>query len=100
MRTRTRLLRNTAQEEATIQRGIASDPDTFELFDAATLSSARTTLPPATYAALVRRRGPQKAATKEPISLRLDRDLLDRLRASGPGWQRRANDLLRKAVFE
>lgn len=41
----------------------------------------------------VRKRGPEK--TKEAISIRLDQDVVDRLRASGPGWQSRVNDALR-----
>jgi len=32
------------------------------------------------------------------VSLRLERELLERLRASGAGWQSRVNDMLRKAV--
>lgn len=40
-------------------------------------------------------RGPQKAPTKELISLRIDRDVADALRASGDGWQTRANGALR-----
>ncbi len=43
-------------------------------------------------------RGPQKAATKRPISLRVDADILDSYRATGPGWQGRMNDALRKAM--
>jgi uncharacterized protein (DUF4415 family) len=31
--------------------------------------------------------------------LRLEREVVERLRASGRGWQRRANDMLRKAVL-
>jgi uncharacterized protein (DUF4415 family) len=46
----------------------------------------------------LKRRGPQKALTKAPVSIRLDRDLVQRLRQSGKGWQSRANSLLRKAV--
>jgi uncharacterized protein (DUF4415 family) len=42
-------------------------------------------------------RGPQKAPTKELISLRLDRDVVLALRATGVGWQTRANDALRAA---
>ena len=42
-------------------------------------------------------RGPQKEPTKELISLRLDRDVLAALRATGFGWQTRANDALRAA---
>lgn len=43
-------------------------------------------------------RGPQKAPTKEQVTLRLDRDVLSELRKDGPGWQPRANALLRKAL--
>ena len=43
-------------------------------------------------------RGAQKAATKRAISLRVDADVLDRYRATGPGWQGRMNDALRKAL--
>jgi uncharacterized protein (DUF4415 family) len=31
--------------------------------------------------------------------MRLDRDVIERLRASGRGWQNRANDMLKKAVL-
>lgn len=40
-------------------------------------------------------RGPQKSPTKELISLRVDRDVVDAYRATGPGWQTRANEALR-----
>jgi uncharacterized protein (DUF4415 family) len=40
-------------------------------------------------------RGAQKAPTKELISLRVDRDVVAAYRASGPGWQVRANEALR-----
>jgi uncharacterized protein (DUF4415 family) len=43
----------------------------------------------------LRRRGPQKAPKKVPISIRLSPDVAERLRASGNGWQRRADDVLR-----
>jgi uncharacterized protein (DUF4415 family) len=43
-------------------------------------------------------RGPQRAPTKRPISLRVDADVLERYRATGPGWQSRMNDALRKAM--
>jgi uncharacterized protein (DUF4415 family) len=45
-----------------------------------------------------RARGPQKLPTKQLISLRLDRDLIEHFRASGEGWQSRLNAALRKAV--
>jgi len=48
---------------------------------------------------LVRKGGrPKLANPKRPVHIRLDPDLLDRLRASGPGWQSRVNAMLRKAV--
>lgn len=40
-------------------------------------------------------RGPQKAPTKELISLRVDRDVAEALRSTGRGWQTRANEALR-----
>jgi uncharacterized protein (DUF4415 family) len=54
---------------------------------------------PKETAAAVRRyrgqRGPQKNPTKELISLRVDRDVVAAYRATGAGWQTRANDALR-----
>lgn len=47
-------------------------------------------------AAAIRKRGPAK--TKEAALIRLDFDIIEKLRASGPGWQSRANDLLRKSL--
>jgi uncharacterized protein (DUF4415 family) len=70
--------------------------------DFARARPAREVLPPALFAALTKRRpggrGPQKAPTKVAVTLRLDRDVLDRFRQSGPGWQTRINDFLRKAA--
>lgn len=40
-------------------------------------------------------RGPQKAPTKEHITIRLSPDVLKRFRASGSGWQGRIDDALR-----
>ena len=40
-------------------------------------------------------RGKQKAPTKELISLRVDRDVVEAYRATGRGWQTRANQALR-----
>lgn len=36
--------------------------------------------------------------TKEMVSLRIDRDVLDFFQAAGPGWQDRINAALRKAA--
>jgi uncharacterized protein (DUF4415 family) len=92
-----------AEEDRRINAGIAADPDTFEWTDEefAQARPASEVMPPELYQALVERRvrGPQKAPTKEMISVRLDRDLVERLRATGPGWQARINETLRKAVM-
>lgn len=57
---------------------------------------------PGETAAAIRRyrgqRGPQKSPTKELISLRVDRDVVAAYRATGQGWQTRANDALRAYV--
>ena len=45
-----------------------------------------------------RARGPQKAPTKILVSLRIDRDILERFKADGAGWQSRINAALRKAI--
>jgi uncharacterized protein (DUF4415 family) len=72
----------TPEEDAAITGAARADPDALpsgELFE--------------------RKRGrPFAEATKEKVSLRLDRDLVAHLRASGRGWQRRVNDTLRKAA--
>jgi uncharacterized protein (DUF4415 family) len=41
-----------------------------------------------------RGRGPQKRPTKRLVSLRLDPEIIERFRATGPGWQSRINDTL------
>jgi uncharacterized protein (DUF4415 family) len=43
-------------------------------------------------------RGPQKAATKEVVTIRLSRDVVERLRATGPGWQTRVDTALRQWI--
>ena len=48
--------------------------------------------------ALSKHRGPQKKPTKTLLSLRVDRDVIEAYRISGPGWQGRMNDALRKSV--
>lgn len=41
---------------------------------------------------------PRKVKPKEPVSLRLDADILEHYRAGGPGWQSRINAALLEAV--
>ena len=45
---------------------------------------------------LPKTRGPQRTPVKQPVSLRLSHDVLEALRATGPGWQTRADEALRK----
>jgi uncharacterized protein (DUF4415 family) len=47
---------------------------------------------------LIRRGRPKAEVTKKLVSLRLDPDVIDHFQRSGPGWQRRINDALRKVA--
>ena len=88
----------TDAEEAEIQAGIASDPDNPEWTEG-DFRKARPFVEafPALAAQIRRARGPQKAPTKQLVSLRLDQDIVERFKASGPGWQSRMNEALRRA---
>lgn len=58
-------------------------------------NSARETLP----APLLHKlgvRGSQKAPTKELISIRLTRDVVESFRATGDGWQTRIDNVLKE----
>jgi len=68
------------------------DPDeapelTEEFFARATLYDG---------AKIIRRGRPVGAARKAQVTLRLDADVLSGLRATGPGWQTRANAALKR----
>ena len=47
---------------------------------------------------LIRRGRPPSSDPKQPVSLRLDPDVLAHFRRSGRGWQSRINAVLRKAA--
>jgi len=50
-------------------------------------------------AAIKRGRGRPAVATKRPtLNMRVDAEVLDAFKATGPGWQTRINQLLREAV--
>lgn len=73
-------------EDAVITRAARSDPDARPLTEAewkAVKPHARVGRPP-------------KADAKVAVKLRLDPDLLAVLKATGPGWQTRANRILRE----
>ena len=75
----------TAEEDAAIRAGIAADPDTHEIGDEE-LSQMR------------RRGRPPGSGTKMQVTLRLDIEVVEKLKATGAGWQTRANDVLRNWV--
>jgi len=79
-----------------------TDPDdapelTAEMLARAEIFHGDTFLHQATAQA-PRRGRPKSAAAKQQISVRLDPEVLAALRAAGPGWQSRINDLLRQAL--
>ncbi len=41
---------------------------------------------------------PPLARPKRAISIRLDQDVIDKFKASGPGWQGRINEVLKRSV--
>lgn len=47
---------------------------------------------------LARRGRPLGSGSKTQVTLRIDTEVLDRLKATGAGWQTRANDALRRWV--
>jgi len=53
---------------------------------------------PHVVSAPVRKRGRPVGSTKRQIALRLDTDVADSFRDSGPGWQTRMNEALRTRV--
>lgn len=40
---------------------------------------------------------PKKESPKQAISIRLDQDIIEKFKATGPGWQTRINDALKRA---
>jgi uncharacterized protein (DUF4415 family) len=41
--------------------------------------------------------GRPRGSSKQPVSLRLDRDVIQKFKATGSGWQSRINDVLKRA---
>lgn len=77
-----------------------TDEDSPEL-DEAWFRRARPAselLPPELLKRQPGQRGPQKAPTKQLVSLRLDPDVVAHFRETGEGWQSRINEALRKAA--
>ncbi len=76
---------NTPAEDKRITAAVLSDPDALPLTDAQLKA--------------MRPMGrPRLESPKASLSMRVDADVLEALRASGAGWQTRVNSLLRNAV--
>jgi uncharacterized protein (DUF4415 family) len=78
------------------------DPDdspewTDDMFDRAAIYEGGRLIRPAS-GTLTKPGRPKLANPKRQVTLRLDGDLLDSLRETGPGWQSRINEILRAAV--
>ncbi|WP_172493307.1 BrnA antitoxin family protein [Gluconobacter oxydans] len=97
MSRKTNIIMPTDEEDARINQGIALDSDNPELTEAdfQAMKAAAVVVP--SLAKAKRVRGPQKAATKRSVSLRLDQDVLEKFKSTGPGWQTRINEALRRA---
>ncbi|WP_231101031.1 MULTISPECIES: BrnA antitoxin family protein [Gluconobacter] len=97
MSRKTNIIMPTDEEDARINQGIALDGDNPELTEAdfQVMRPAMAVAPALVKAKRVR--GPQKAATKRSVSLRLDQDVLEKFKSTGPGWQTRINEALRRA---
>jgi uncharacterized protein (DUF4415 family) len=86
----------TDEEEAEIQRQIASDPDNPELTDEqlAQAKPFKEALPEL-YASIQRSRGrPKSDAPKEAVTLRLDPATLKRFKATGKDWRSKMTEVL------
>ena len=82
---RGKLERPSPREDARIARAMAADPDA-----APDLSRP--------IPGIVRRTGrPVKADPKISVTLRLDRDVIERFKSEGRGWQTRINAALKKS---
>jgi uncharacterized protein (DUF4415 family) len=75
----------TVEDDTQINAGIAADPDTFELSDA-----AFNRLTP------MRGRGrPLGSGEKVQMTVRFDAEIIDTFKSTGEGWQTKMNDALK-----
>lgn len=78
----------TPEEDAAITAAAMSDPDAIPFTDAE-WEAAKP---------LMRRGRPLGSGSKVQVTMRLDIDVVEKLKATGAGWQTRANDALRSWV--
>lgn len=91
----------TDAEEARVQRMIKSDPENPEWTkDDFAKAVPFTEAFPAIADTMRKKVGgrPRSANPKVAVSLRLDQDVVEKFRATGPGWQTRINRILRQAI--
>jgi uncharacterized protein (DUF4415 family) len=85
MSNKPKIIMPTDDEDAAINRGIAADPDTYEV--------------PAEDFRKMKRLGargrPPVETPKVQLTVRYDADIVDTFKATGDGWQTRMNDALR-----
>jgi len=92
---------STGDEDAALIAAAESDPDNPPLSDEQWrhMRPAHEVHPELVAKHLRRRRGrPKSSAPKQQVTLRIDRDVLEKFRAQGEGWQSRINEALRKAA--
>lgn len=77
-----KLTRPTDEEDAVITAAALSDPDNLPLTEAELAQFRRMTHPP--------------RSAKVSTTIRLDADILAALKATGPDWQLRLNDMVRE----
>jgi len=90
-------------EEARIQKMIASDPDAPEVTDDQIARAKPFTEAFPALAENMRKNvggRPRSKNPKVPVSIRLDQDVVAKFKATGPGWQSRINDVLRKSAAQ
>jgi uncharacterized protein (DUF4415 family) len=79
----------TPEDDAAITAAAVSDPDALPFTD----SEWKQVKP------LVRLGRPLGSGSKMQVTLRLDIDVVEKLKAEGAGWQTRANAVLRRSVM-
>ncbi len=89
-------------DEGRVQKMIDSDPDAPEVTDEQ-MAEARPFAEafPALAENMRKNVGgrPRSSNPKIPVSIRLDQDVIAKFKATGPGWQTRMNEVLRREAL-
>jgi uncharacterized protein (DUF4415 family) len=89
------------EEEARLQAAALSDPDAPPLTEEelARFRPADQVMPEFVAKVMRQKRGrPMVESPKKQVTLRLDQEVVDHFKASGPGWQTRINDALKNVA--